>query len=227
MSVIAIVDLETTGLDPKVDRVIEASWAYVDVETAKVVSIHSRLFKAETNAAESVNGIPLSLLSAFGGVRDPIILSDDLDASACAGTPPLLAILAHNAAFDSQWGVFEGAPWVCTKDDVEWPCIGPGKKLIEVALAHGVGVVSAHRAFADVLTLCLTLERAHEKAPLKDLLAKAMTPRKTFAALVSYDDREKARAAGFSWKPSSKQWVRRMAVADVPNLPFKAVEVSP
>ena len=215
MSIIAIVDLETTGLDLKKDRVIEASWAYVDVDTAKVISIHSKIWTSPTNEAKGVNGIPKALL-AYGEPFQAVKLGNDLQ-----------AILAHNAAFDSAWGAFDStAPWLCTKDDFEWPGCPSGKKLIEVALAHGVGVVSAHRAFADVLTLCLTLERAHEKVPLREMLAKAGQPRKTYAALVSYDDREKARAAGFSWQSAAKLWTKRLTAEAANSLPFKVREVA-
>jgi len=216
VSLIAVVDTETTGFDPTKDRVIEASWALVDVETAKVVSVHSRLMASETNAAEAVNGIPVRLLGRYAAPFQPVRFE-----------APVTAILAHNAAFDSQWQAFDSAaPWVCTKDDWEWPACASGKKLIEVALAHGVGVVSAHRAFADVLTLCLTLERAHEKVPLREMLSRAMQPRKTYAALVSYDDREKARAAGFSWQSAAKLWTKRLTAEAANSLPFKVREVA-
>lgn len=210
MSLIAVVDLETTGLDPKKHRVIEASWALVDVDSAKVVDVHSRIYVVESNEAEAVNGIPLVLLARYGGQFGPVSFVEPVD-----------AILAHNASFDSAWNAFASpAPWVCTMADWDWPCIGPGKKLVDVALAHGVGVVSAHRAFADVLTLCLTLERAHERVPLREMLAKAMTPRKTYAALVSYDDREKARAAGFQWSGASKMWTRRLTEQQAAEIGF-------
>ena len=216
MSLIAVVDTETTGFDPKKDRVIEASWALVDVDTAKIVVIGSRIWSSPTNDAEAVNGIPVSLLSTYGAPFKPASFDAPVD-----------AILAHNAAFDRQWNAFDStAPWLCTKDDFEWPACASGKKLIEVALAHGVGVVSAHRAFADVLTLCLTLERAHEKVPLREMLAKAGQPRKTYAALVSYDDREKARAAGFSWQSAAKLWTKRLTAEAANSLPFKVREVA-
>lgn len=214
---IAVVDLETTGLDPLKDKVLEACWAFVDVATARVVDVHSRLFSAESNAAEAVNGLSPTLLT-WGQTFSPIPLPISVD-----------AVLAHNAAFDSAWGAFDVglAPWVCTKADWEWPCIEGGKKLVEVALAHGVGVVSAHRAYSDVLTLCATLERAHEKVPLAEMLRKALVPRKKYAAQVSYDDREKAKAAGFSWESTPKLWTKRLTEDAAKALPFKVRELHP
>jgi len=217
---IAVVDTEATGLDPAVDKVIELAWAFVDIETAKVVSIESRLLWATANRGETVNGIPEALLAKYGDSElRSLALRYAFDAEP-------IAILAHNAEFDSQWGVFDSAaPWVCTKADWEWPCIESGKKLIEVALAHGVGVVSAHRAYTDVLTLCATLERAHEKVPLAEMLRKAMVPRKKYAALVSYDDREKAKTAGFQWEANLKLWTKRLTSEAAQAMPFKVQPV--
>jgi DNA polymerase-3 subunit epsilon len=193
---------------------IEASWALVDVDTAQVVSLQSRLFPAASNAAEAVNGIAPALLRYAEGPA--VVALDGIE-----------AVLAHSAAFDSSWGVIKTtAPWVCTLEDWEWPRATTGKKLVEIALAHGVGVVTAHRAFADVLTLCLTLERAHAMRPLREQLDQALTPRKSYAAQVSYDDRELARAAGFRWVPAMKTWVRRMTAEAAAALPFKVRELA-
>jgi len=57
------------------------------------------------------------------------------------------------------------------------------------------------------------------------MIQRGMRPKATYQALVSYDDREKARLSGFRWKPDTKQWVRTMAMADVANLPFDVREV--
>ncbi len=51
-------------------------------------------------------------------------------------------------------------------------------------------------------------------------------PRKKVAALVSYDDREKAKAAGFAWDGPSKTWWREMPVDEIAGLPFKTRELA-
>ena len=209
MSLIAVVDTETTGTDPKQDRVIEASWALVDVETAKVVRIQSVLMHGDANPAEAINGIPPALLK-FG---EPIgmVSLDGVE-----------AVVAHNAEFDRQWGLFRpfDLPWLDTRD-WRWPRASSDAKLVEIALAHGVGVTAAHRAYTDVLTLCALLERVHETVPLKEQLAYARLPRSTYEALVPFAEKDKAKQAGFQWKPEAKVWVKRMLPEDAAKLNFK------
>lgn len=217
---VAVVDVETTGLDPNTDRVIEVAWALVDLDTAKVVSIQSALVPGDENHAEAVNGIPVSLLRHETAAPLPVRL------------PRVEAVLAHNAAFDRSWGAFQLPgliPWACTCDDWEWPLAkGTTKRsLTDIALAHGVGVVTAHRAFSDVMTLCLTLERAHEFEGLRSMLRAALVPRKTYAALVSYADNQKAKDRGFRWQPEPKLWTKRLTEAQAAEpMPFKLREVS-
>jgi DNA polymerase-3 subunit epsilon len=215
---VAVVDTETTGVDPKKDHVIEASWALVQVSTAKVLEIQSRCFFEAVNAAEAINGIPVALL-AEADVLEPVVLDSRVT-----------AIVAHNAAFDRSWGVFRPLelPWLCTFEDWRWPRPCPSGRLQDVALAHGVGIVSAHRAYNDVLTLCALLERVHEMGiTLAQQLAEARRPRQLYAAIVSYADNGLAKQAGFRWRPESKQWVRRMLAEEAKALPFKVQEARP
>lgn len=215
--IIALVDTETTGIDPKKDLVIEASWALVHVETAKVLELSSRCFRSTTNAAESINGIPVALLSE-AGESEPV----ELDGR-------VTAIVAHNADFDAQWCVFRplSTPWLDTRD-WRWPRCSSDSKLVEIALAHGLGVTSAHRAYTDVLLMAALLERVHEMGfPLAEQLAYARLPRATYQALVPFEQKDLAKAAGFRWEPERKRWVRRMLPEDAASLSFKVREVQP
>jgi DNA polymerase III subunit epsilon len=213
---IALVDTETTGVDPKKDAVIEVSWALIQVSTAKVLEIHSRCFPVLDNPAEAINGIPLELLEASGPDRDPVVLD-----------PRVTTIVAHNADFDRGWNIFHplNLPWLDTRD-WRWPRASADSKLVEIALAHGVGVTSAHRAYTDVLTMAALLERVHEVVPLSDQLEYARRPRQLFEAIVSFDEKDKAKGAGFRWEPDRKRWVRRMLPEDVARLGFKTRAVA-
>lgn len=213
---IALIDTETTGTDPsKGAVVIEASWALMHVATAKVLEIHSRLFRETSNPAESINGIPVALLEE-GDEPEPVVLDSRVT-----------AIVAHNAEFDRQWKVFRPLelPWLDTRD-WRWPRASADSKLVEIALAHGVGVTSAHRAYTDVLLMAALLERVHEVVPLADQLEYARRPRQLFEALVSFEEKDKAKSAGFKWEPDRKRWVRRMLPEDVAKLGFRTRAVA-
>lgn len=214
---IAVVDTESTGVDPKEDRVIEASWALVHVATAKVLEIHSRCFRASSNKAEPINGIPVALLAEADELSDIVLDSE------------VTAIVAHNAEFDRQWDVFLPAelPWLDTRD-WRWPRASADSTLVQVALAHGVGVTSAHRAYTDVLTTCALLERVHEiGVPLSEQLEYARRPRQTYEALVPFAQKDLAKTAGFRWEPERKRWVRRMLPEDAAKLAFPTRVVAP
>jgi DNA polymerase III subunit epsilon len=224
---IALIDTETTGVDPKKDAVIEASWALVQVSTAKVVEVHSRLFAHASNDAAAINGIPVELLSAAQVSRQALIDAIEEQGMGVALPKNVTAIVAHNAEFDRQWRIFgpTSLPWLDTRD-WRWPRASADSKLVEIALAHGVGVTSAHRAYTDVLTMAALLERVHEVVPLAEQLEYARRPRQLFEAVVSFDDKDKAKSAGFRWEPDRKRWVRRMLPEDVAKLGFKTRAVA-
>lgn len=101
-----------------------------------------------------------------------------------------------------------------------------GDHLVHLALAHGVPVFTAHRALADVDTLVRTFQAAAKMTDVSAMLARAMRPKVHVQALVSFDDREKAKSSGFAWGPTTKMWTRRMASEDVASLPFKTKEIA-
>jgi DNA polymerase-3 subunit epsilon len=59
------------------------------------------------------------------------------------------------------------------------------------------------------------------------MIAHAMRPRVRVQALVSYDDREKAKGAGFMWDGGTKMWTREVPVDELAALPFKTRAVHP
>jgi DNA polymerase-3 subunit epsilon len=210
-----IVDLETTGLDPKDCEVIEVAASLFDVKHRAVVSSLAFLMPCDSNAAEEINHIPASLSQTSSPWRTGLIMLTELLAvSDC--------LIAHNAAFDRKWfgrgnlpKIWQ--PWLCSMIDFEWGSRG-GTNLRDLAVNHGVTVAKAHRALADVELLAGVLASRED---LEELLEGAVAPKITIAARVSYERREEAKTRGFNWNRLTRRWEKRMtgttyALSDFP-----------
>jgi DNA polymerase-3 subunit epsilon len=213
-----ILDCETQGLDPAQHRCIEVACILFDLELALPIEAFSTLIQADSNAAEAINCIPVrALVDASPPERAWAILRRFIERAD--------VVLAHRAEFDRGFVPPELAklrPWACTKFHVQWPRGQGGEHLVHLALAHGVGVVHSHRAMTDVDILSRLLTRVHEMGhTLPELLTHAMRPRVRVQALVSYDDREKAKGAGFQWEGATKMWTREVPVDEVSGLGFE------
>ena len=220
---IACVDVETTGLLPETDRIVEVGCVLWSVEHRCIICAWSDLVVGDGNAAEAINRIPPAALPHGIEIDSAINL---LHAHAMAD-----ALVSHRAEFDRSFleaaGFRSQVPWICSKFDIEWPRSKVGDGLVPTALAHGVGVTRAHRALTDCLTLAYLFERVAESHDLGPLLERALRPKATFQALVSYDEREMAKSAGFQWDGAKKRWTRRMAAEDAGLLGFRTQEVQP
>lgn len=220
-----IVDLETSGKDPATDHVVEVGAVLFDTDLAVPVACKSALVRAESNAAEPVNGIPAA---ALGG---PWCIAPEQVRPMLAGfaklspEPPIY--VAHNAAFDRQWLPGLGERWICTYEDATWPRM-PGEtgSLVNIALAYGLGVSRAHRAIEDCLLLAAILGRVAEvEGGLGDWLARAMEPKVEIIGAQPREQNQLAKDAGFRWHADRKIWARKVresqAEAFVAGLGFK------
>lgn len=227
MKTILILDTETSDLDPKKGQLLEVATALWSVEHRSLVKARSWILRSETNErAERLNGIPRALVATHPHATDPPLTNTWVWNWATESD----AIVAHNADFDRQWfsEPIQEKGWICSCDDIEWPRHSESRSLAAVALAHGVGVVHAHRALSDVMTLVHLFERAAELADVSAMLAKAARPKKTYRAHVSYETNQLAKERGFRWNPDRKMWLRRVAIEDAANneWPFKLEEVA-
>jgi len=187
-----ILDGETTGLDVNKDELCEVGGVLWSVEHRCILECFSSLVYATSNAAAEVNGIPEAVVQS-ATTQFPLRMIG----MACG----VDAIVAHNAEFDRPWfatehSSFRDVPWICTIEDMVWPKPSPSRSLTAIALAHGVAVVSAHRAIHD----CLLLARMLEVVPdvderLKAALAHALLPKAEIHSLASFDEKDIVKGA--------------------------------
>lgn len=232
MKTIAILDTETTSLDPATGHVVELALGLWSVEHRSLVRCRSWLISAPAEEVEKtrhVHGIPGALVASCGVPFEHVAEMVHAIVSKEA-----TAILAYNAAFDRAWmpyAVQNVAPWVCACDDIAWPKASASKSLLAVAHAHGVQIGTLHRATDDVLLVARLLERSAELGhDIDAMLAKAMRPKVLVeVAERGFDEARNAlcKAHAFRWDAPTKSWRRSIARDDLASLPFRVVEVAP
>lgn len=219
-----ILDTETTGLDPQQHQCIELGAILYDVAHRAVLSQISCLFPCTDNPARAVNGID-PLVSRLPQPWRPALqcFAAMLDAAD--------VVVAHNAAFDRQWFGRDplpaiDKPWLCSMEDVRWPAdrqLRANPSVRDLALAYGVPVWAAHRALTDCIYLAQVFSRCSD---LEALLQAALEPRRLYRARLSYEERHRAREAGFRWnEPVSGAWSRRLSASEAALLSFPVVPV--
>lgn len=222
-----IIDTETSGLDPAVDKVVELAAILYSVDHQTILHQMSSICEAQENGAEHINRIPIDALRSTNALLETRSISL-FEAMAQEAN----FIVAHNADFDKQWFVGEAGKalfnretqrplrWLCTMSDFTWPQQNrQGDSLINLALAHGIGVSSAHRALADCQLIAALFDRV-SKEELVLMLSEALVPRYLYEANVSYENRQLAKDVGFKWQSDKRQWVRKLTDAQANLLNF-------
>lgn len=222
---VLIVDVETDSLDAKTGHLLEVAFAMYSVHYG-LIRAGSWLVTAPGNAAVDVNGIPPELLH----VDAECSVSPETNSARCqSAASGCDAIIAHNAVFDSQWLPDLGKPWICTMDDVDFPKPSTSRSLTALALAHGVGVVHAHRALSDVMTIVALFDRVREHNDLEPMLVRGLRPKMRIVHRSPYEPDEEIRNAKnrvlknhrFQWDGAAREWFRMMPTEDTGALPFE------
>jgi DNA polymerase III epsilon subunit-like protein len=204
---------------------IEVAVALYSVEYAAVIRSYSSLIKHDSNEADHVNRIPVGLLvdapeasNVWAGVARFAMRAD--------------AIVAYGAEFDRRFvpaNIANELPFICAMDDLQYPRADKRMTLTALALAHDVGVASAHRAFADVDLLARLFTRVHGMGvDIEAMLRRGLRPKARFTvAERGFDEARNVlvKAAGFVWDASRKEWSRSMALEDAETLPFRVERV--
>ncbi len=149
----AFIDVETTGLSPLRDEIIELglvvfAFRYDTGEVLDVVYEYTSFNEPSRSIRSSA--------SLVHGITDRMVRGCKVDEekvrSALMGSD---FIIAHNANFDYQFVVrlFPWATsliWMCSMRHIDWARHGfPNKGLQFLVRVHGVEVLERHRAHAD------------------------------------------------------------------------------
>ena len=232
-----IVDLETNGLNPAVDVVLEIGAILYSIPYQTVVYQCSMLFDEADNPQAHLNRIPpgvvsqlsAEIVSPFGAMFTEMMYKADY-------------IVAHNAKFDRQWfnasnrvlvnRQGEPLPWLCTMSDFVFPKQSRSRlSLVTLCLDHDVSVWSAHRALTDCQLIATLFDRMESPQVLRQMVVeaaeRASRPKYLYQAKVSFQERQKAKDAGFHWDKERKMWLCELSEIDTQTLPFEVVQLPP
>ena len=211
-------DIESTGLDCKVDRIIEVGCCLWDWENKIPLALYSSLVIPERDIPEEITaltGITKEHINEFGWPESTVLES----------VAELLTkadyIMAHNAPFDK--GFIDAAaerqgmapwlerPWLDSAMDIVFPKDIQTRRLNYLAAEAGFVNPWKHRAIFDVMTM-LKLASAYD---LDAIVARAKEATLYVQAVVSFDEKEKAKELGFKWFAPDKIWWRSYKTSDL------------
>lgn len=234
-----IVDTETTGLDPAVDRVVE-----IGLVPFAFCLVTGAICAAPDQAVSLLQDPHMPIApgaSAVNGIYDADVRGKSIDwhaVSELLGDANL--IIAHNAAFDRPMirkelqiaGALseddqENTRWGCTLKQIDWDanCQTPSRQLEVLCLWHGF-FYSAHRAVNDCWA---TLALLQVSRTLPELYKAAQQPTwKVWAdgAIFEVKDKLKGRRVGkakYTWegKPGRNAWGIELDSRELVDLELK------
>lgn len=216
-------DVETTGLSPANDKIIEVGAVVWDTEVDKPIAMMNHLIaigdKKLSNKIIKITGITDIDLDSFG-IDEKVALTELLKlAEKCD------YIVAHNGnKFDrlfidnalNKYNLLLDKPWIDTLYDVPYSEDVTSKKLSHLAEFHGYSNEFAHRALFDVLMMlqiCSCFD-------WQEIIELQKTPMITIVANVSYEEQDKAKSEGFYFDRNTKQWKKNIKESKFDSLSY-------
>lgn len=211
-----VVDVETTGLDPRRHEIIELAMTPFSYGLDGTVFVVGESFQSLRQPSEPIS----PEITAITGITNAMVEGQVIDLDAVARfVAPASLVIAHNAAFDRRFlerfsDLFSTKPWACSLSQVDWAAEGyEGVKLAYLAQAAGF-FYDRHRAMHDCLAtlelLALTLPRSGVTGLSRLLEAARMPTWRIWAENSPYDLKEVLKARGYRWNgdggPSPRAW---------------------
>jgi DNA polymerase III subunit epsilon len=200
-----LIDVETTGLDPRKDEIIELGMVKFDYFSDGRVAGLRDVFASFNEPTESIT----PEISALTGITNEMVAGQKIDNAAVSSfVADAVIVIAHNAGFDRKfveryWPMFQHKAWGCSATEVEWRKFGfEGSRL--GYLLNGAGFFhQAHRAVDDCHAMLEILAfeiPAIEKSALAVLLEHAR--RKTmrvWAEQSPFELKDTLKRRGYRW----------------------------
>lgn len=215
---IAIVDVETEGLDPEQHAIIEMALMMIDVDRLDECEVLRQALPQSwlqdpkrplDEKIEKITGLNNTML--HGRAIDDRAVLDGLGGAHL--------IIAHNARFDRafierRWPQLAGKAWACSCNEIDWLELGfDGRGLGHLLMQQGF-FNSAHRAADDIWSLfnLLTSEPAgirdeRTRSHLDRLVEASETETYRLEATnAPFRAKDALKARGYRWDPARRVW---------------------
>jgi DNA polymerase-3 subunit epsilon len=200
------VDVETTGLDPQTDRIIQYSG--VPFEYAPATGRICRILPPIESYEDPERPIP-PFIVAKTGITNQMVTGKRLDDDAIvASLSDVALVIAHNASFDRRFlerriPAYAEKCWACSQTEVPWPANGYDSVKLEYLLyKHTRTFYAAHRADEDCYAAIhlLATPLPDGRYPLQQLLESArQTSVRIWASNAPFAAKELLRARRYRW----------------------------
>jgi len=204
---IAILDTETDGLDPKKDNIIELAISFAEYNC--LTGVLGRVVKKFESFNDPKRPLP-DKIKKITGIKDEDLYGKGIDASYLEKLfANVSLIVSHNAAFDRKFmesfsPMFRDIPWGCSYRGVPWLDFGYVQQSQEILLMKMGYFYSSHRAMSDVDALYVLLASTlGEKTVLGHVLDSA---RKStgiiYAVKAPFEAKDALKGHGYFWNAS-------------------------
>jgi len=199
-----LLDVETTGLDPKTAEVIElgmVKFIYADDKIAQVIDTFGSFNEPEHPIPPEITALTEITNEMVVGHRiDPVAVSTFI--------ADVNVVIAHNAAFDRKfseryWPEFEHKPWACSVSEIQWRAHGfQGSRLAYLLMGAGL-FHKAHRAVDDchalLEILAMPLGNSGRSAFAHLLECARRNTVRLWAEGTPYDSKDILKKRGYRW----------------------------
>lgn len=213
--VAAVVDVETTGLDPEGDKVIELAVRRFRYDPGGHITEIGRSWRWREDP-----GIPLPEdIVRITGITDQDLIGrriDDRVATDVISSADV--VIAHNAGFDrpmveNRLIALPPMQWACSCVEIDWAASGFEGRSLGWLCAQAGWFYDAHRAQGDVDALIQLLR--HERTDGRPLLYELDGNSSCDSFLVeaigsAFSTKDALRMRGYRWDPKGQVWWREV-----------------